>query len=159
MNKIHLPRLDKNINHSPHVVILGAGASIANYKHSGEIGKKLPSMNDLIEIVELKKLIEDYDIKQTNNNFEAFYDYISSNQKYLNLQKIIEERVYSYFKNMVLPDKPTIYDYLVLSLREKDLIATFNWDPLLLQAYERNLKTKNLPKLAFFTWKCSFWYL
>lgn len=39
---------------------------------------------------------------------------------------------------MQLPDCPTIYDHLVLSLRDKDAIATFNWDPLLPQAIERN---------------------
>jgi hypothetical protein len=37
-----------------------------------------------------------------------------------------------------------------LSLTSKDLIATFNWDPLLMQAYERASKiTRNLPQLAF----------
>ena len=35
-------------------------------------------------------------------------------------------------------------------MREKDCIATFNWDPLLVQAYNRSLKyTKNLPRLLF----------
>ena len=32
---------------------------------------------------------------------------------------------------------PTLYDYLLLSLRQKDIIVTFNWDPLLPQAYKR----------------------
>jgi len=49
-----------------------------------------------------------------------------------------------------LPDTPTIYDYLVLSLREKDLIATFNWDPFLLQACIRNQKViSRVPDIAF----------
>jgi hypothetical protein len=37
-----------------------------------------------------------------------------------------------------LPEEATIYDYLVLSLRSPDIIATFNWDPFLYQAFERN---------------------
>ena len=42
----------------------------------------------------------------------------------------------------------TVYDFLILSLTEKDVIATFNWDPLLLQAYVRcNEITDNLPHL------------
>lgn len=50
----------------------------------------------------------------------------------------------------LLPDKPTIYDFLILSLRRKDLIATFNWDPFLVQAYKRVARyTNNLPNLAF----------
>jgi hypothetical protein len=51
----------------------------------------------------------------------------------------IESRIYEYFKDLKLPDVPTIYDYLILSLRHnKDVIATFNWDPFLYQAYVRN---------------------
>lgn len=68
------------------------------------------------------------------------------NEKLNQLTNLIDR----YFEQLELPDKPTIYDHLVLSLREKDLIATFNWDPLLLQAYSRNRKSGlRLPKLAF----------
>ena len=49
-----------------------------------------------------------------------------------------------------MPDKPTIYDHLVLSLRDKDFIASFNWDPLLLHAYHRNSNRGiELPRLVF----------
>ena len=62
----------------------------------------------------------------------------------------IESAVEEYFGKLELPDKPTIYDHLVLSLRENDLIVTFNWDPLLMQAYLRNDKAGlKLPRLAF----------
>ena len=51
---------------------------------------------------------------------------------------------------MELPDEPTLYDYLVLSLREKDIIATFNWDPFLALAFQRNMHlTDRMPKIAF----------
>jgi len=140
--------LNKNANSLPHVVILGAGASIASFLHSGKLGKNLPSMNDLIEVLDLKPLLAQNKIDSSNLNFEAFYDDISTKNEYPMLKEEIERRVYSYFYDMELPDKPTIYDYLILSLREKDLIATFNWDPFLLQAYRRNIKVKNLPQLA-----------
>ena len=61
----------------------------------------------------------------------------------------IERRVYYYFKDMKLPNRPTIYDYLVLSLRPRDLIATFNWDPFLFEAFNRNRKVADLPHLSF----------
>jgi hypothetical protein len=48
-----------------------------------------------------------------------------------------------------LPNEPTIYDHLVLSLRPKDLIATFNWDPFLYQAFVRNGHVGDMPYLAF----------
>lgn len=50
---------------------------------------------------------------------------------------------------MEIPDEPTIYDYLILSLRSKDIIATFNWDPLLLQTMRRHSDIKNLPTVVF----------
>jgi hypothetical protein len=61
----------------------------------------------------------------------------------------IEEKVYTYFNCLNLPESTTIYDYLVLSLRETDIIATFNWDPFLAQAYKRNCHVGNMPQIVF----------
>lgn len=146
-----LPPLDKNVNHAPHVVLLGAGASIAAYLHWGRKGPQLPSMQDLIEVLSLRAVIEDAGYSAAGLNFEAFYDDLSSSGKNEELRAIIESRVYDFFSTLALPDEPTIYDYLVLSLREKDIIATFNWDPFLLQAFMRNevvTKTRR-PRITF----------
>ncbi|MFO3150431.1 hypothetical protein SCR18_15830, partial [Legionella pneumophila serogroup 1] len=43
----------------------------------------------------------------------------------------------------------TIYDQLLLSLREKDAIFTFNWDPFLFDAYKRNSDIVSLPQIFF----------
>lgn len=51
-----------------------------------------------------------------------------------------------------MPDEMNIYDFLVLSLTSKDLIATFNWDPFLVQAMQkvsRFVNKDNLPQVAF----------
>ncbi len=54
------------------------------------------------------------------------------------------------FQQLQLPNSPTIYDHLILSLRETDLIATFNWDPFLMQTYHRNRYSGlSLPKFSF----------
>ena len=63
--------------------------------------------------------------------------------------KEIKNRVQEYFSQLSLPESSTIYDYLVLSLREKDLIASFNWDPFLALAWQRNSNAVKLPKTAF----------
>lgn len=56
----------------------------------------------------------------------------------------------SAMSSFVLPDEPTIYDFLVMSLTSKDLIATFNWDPFLVQAIARSQRyTDNIPQVAF----------
>ncbi|HAB52094.1 MAG TPA: hypothetical protein DCE80_08005 [Ignavibacteriales bacterium] len=145
-----LPILDKNVNHSPHVVILGAGASIASYLHSGEVGDRLPDMKNLIDVLELRREINHAGFHQPTADFESFYDDLVTTGGNPQLQTTIENRVRDYFSGLRLPSQPTIYDYLVLSLRkDKDLIASFNWDPFLLDAYRRNKAVKKLPRIAF----------
>jgi hypothetical protein len=144
-----LPIFDKNVNLSPHVVITGTGASKASYLHSGCIGNPVPLMNEITDMLNLRSPIAEAGFEVENIDFEAFYDDLKTSGKHPKLQKLIEDRVYDYFSHLQLPEKPTIYDYLVVSLRDKDLIATFNWDPFLLQAYRRNAYVKRLPRIAF----------
>jgi hypothetical protein len=134
-----------------HVVILGAGASIAStIRNPEKNGKKLPSMDNFVEIVGLTDLMELVPEKLKANNFETLYTNLHNENPNSELLKEIERRIKLYFGDMQLPDEPTIYDYLVLSLRGKDLIATFNWDPFLYQAWVRNRKlTYDLPYLSF----------
>jgi hypothetical protein len=57
--------------------------------------------------------------------------------------------IHWYFSGLEIPDRVTLYDLLILSLQEKDVIFSFNWDPLLLQAFARNINVKQLPKIHF----------
>src|SRR5690606_7850633 len=136
---------------APHVVILGAGASIAAYIDWGRTGSALPSMQDLVDVLSLREEIPKTGYDAQDLNFESFYDDLASSGKHEGLRRLIESRVYTYFASLSLPDHPTIYDYLVLSLREKDIIATFNWDSFLLQAYMRNeaVAGSRRPRIAF----------
>lgn len=145
-----LPALDvkTQINHSPHVVILGAGASLASFSDGDKNGKSLPLMNNLAKVVEIADEIKDSGLEY-NSDFESFYDDLVSQNKYPKIVTKIEQKIYKYFQSLELPDDPTIYDYLVLSLREKDLIATFNWDPFLAKAFQRNRHIAKLPQIIF----------
>lgn len=144
-----LPMLDKNVNNSPHVVLLGAGASVASFPNGDASGKKLPTMNNFVETLGLSSILDKARIPYENSNIEEIYADLISDKEYGSPAKRIEGMIYEYFSEMKIPDEPTLYDYLILSLREKDLIATFNWDPLLLQAYKRHIHIRKLPKLAF----------
>jgi hypothetical protein len=146
-----LPPGKKNAILAPHVVLLGAGASIAAYRHWGSAGRALPSMQDLIDVLELRADFKAKGLPVEELNFESFYDDLVTSGKDPELQHLVEQRTYEYFSSLSLPDRPTIYDYLVLSLRSKDLIASFNWDPFLLQAYRRNniRGVESLPVVAF----------
>ena len=146
-----LPPLDNRVNHAPHTVILGAGASIAAYLDWGKKGNAVPSMQDLVDVLSLRNDISNAGYNTDNLNFEAFYDELTSSGENAELKDLVESRVYSYFASLSLPETPTIYDHLILGLREKDIIASFNWDPFLIQAYMRNeVVTRNRrPRIAF----------
>lgn len=143
-----IPPMRKNVSHAPHVVILGAGASLAAFPKGDRNGVKLPLMNSLAGAINLHEIIppQYYSLL---HDFEKLYSTIIKDVSASDIKTIIEDRVYKYFYDLEIPDTPTLYDYLILSLREKDIIATFNWDPLLLKCLRRHEKIKRLPKVVF----------
>jgi len=119
----------------PHVVLLGAGASLAACPKGDKFGRRLPTMANLVETLRLAGLIPP---SLHGMNFEEAYTSLSADPSAAASAGEIERRIYDYFSDLVLPDEATIYDYLVLSLQPKDVIATFNWDPFLIQAIRRH---------------------
>lgn len=137
------------INHLPHVVILGAGASLAAFPNGDAAGKRLPLMGDFVGSIGLNKLLEKNSINYLNRNFEDIYSEVARKKENHELLMLIQYHIRKYFYDLKLPKEATLYDKLILSLRRKDVIATFNWDPLLIQAYKRNLQLKELPQILF----------
>lgn len=127
----------------PHIFLLGAGASKAAFPTGDKNGKPLPLMRDFTSIPHLRSLID-----QETKDFEAYFSDLSTADPAK--AQAIADALYVYFLEFELPDEPTLYDHLILSLREKDVIATFNWDPLIHQAYQRcSQLTYKLPYLIF----------
>ena len=133
----------------PHVVILGAGASLAACPHGDQQGRPLPLMANFIELLDLAPLLDKGGLPYAGRNFEDVYSELFARDQYLAVREELETAIYQYFSSLQLPDTPTLYDHLVLSLRDKDVIATFNWDPFLVQAFRRNCKHGKLPRLLF----------
>lgn len=131
---------------APHVVILGAGASLASFPAGDKNGKKLPLMADLIEVVGIDKVLGD---EYLGKNIEDVFSDLSKDSKNEEMLKSVESMIFKYFSDFEISEEPTIYDYLLLSLRGKDLIASFNWDPLLFQAAQRNYMKAELPKIVY----------
>lgn len=146
-----LPPLDikRKINHAPHVVLLGAGASLAAFPSGDANGRKLPLMRNIVEIVGLGELLAAHGIHENHEDFEELYDSLATDNATPELLRTLEDRLHTYFAAMQLPEQVTLYDLLLLSLREKDVIATFNWDPFLAQAFRRNRSIRRLPKILF----------
>lgn len=133
-----------------HIVILGAGASIASTMLDPEReGKSLPSMNNLQKIIQMDDLLSQISPRLYSENFETLYSNIHREDSNNPILGEINERICNYFSSLSLPSKPTIYDYLVMSLRPRDVIFTFNWDPFLYQAWCRNYKYGSNPRIHF----------
>lgn len=146
--------IEYNMKNRPHVVILGAGASCAAIPNGDKNGRKIPAMQGFIEAFGLGKILEKVTINTTSDNLEDIYMELerrSANEPFCAaIQHELNDAIREGMNSYLLPDKPTIYDFLILGLRKKDLIATFNWDPFLVQAYKRvGRYTNNLPTLAF----------
>ena len=123
----------------PHVVLLGAGASLAAFPNGDRSGKRIPLMNDLVDVLGLKALVRQTRQGFANKtDFEGIYSKLDSSPQHANITKRIEHAVENYFSSLKLPDYATIYDRLILSLRKEDAVFTFNWDPFLFDAYQRN---------------------
>jgi hypothetical protein len=131
-------------NERPHFVLLGAGASLAALPNGDRWGRRLPLMTNLIDVIGLGPLLEQSGIAHKGLNFEVLYSELATSGQHSQVVLEIERRVCDYFKGMMLPEHATIYDHLVLSLRPKDFIATFNWDPFLEQAIQRNFINLNV---------------
>lgn len=133
----------------PHVVILGAGASYAAFPKGDKNGRELPLMHNIADKVGLGPLLDSAGVKEHRNDFEQLFSMLVSSGKHDELVVTIEQKIFDFFSSLKLPDEPTLYDHLVLSLRDKDVIATFNWDPFLWQALNRNAHKCEMPRVLF----------
>ena len=134
-----------------HLVILGAGASRSiSEKNAGDRnGKKIPVMEEIVEELGLAKIFREAGYRGDLKNFEGAYSDICNRSMSREINKI-NFILADYFSQLKIPEDLTYYDYLLGGLRPRDLIATFNWDPLLSQAYSRLIKVglgKWLPKI------------
>lgn len=107
-------------------------------------------MSGFIESLGMTEILKEVELKTSSNNLEDIYSELHSRPECDAIRKELDSRIRAYFSELELPDEPNIYDLLLLALRKKDIVATFNWDPLLLQAYQRACRvTNDLPDLAF----------
>ena len=142
--------LENPLNTYRHVVLLGAGASRAAFPDGDASGRCVPLMSDLMSAINLLPLFEKAGIEiKKERNFEDIYSEYFGNPEYADTIKEVEQRIEEYFSGMSLPNRATIYDRILLSLRPTDVVFTFNWDPFLFDAYQRNRNAVPLPEIFF----------
>lgn len=142
------------LKNGPHVVILGAGASCAAIPNGDRNGNKISAMNGFLDNLGFSDVINQLKIDTKSKNLEDIYMELDDKSKtsinYEEAKTNLENRVRKYMMKFELPMSATIYDFLILGLSKNDLIATFNWDPLLVQSITRISRyTSNTPKIAF----------
>ena len=134
----------------PHVVLLGAGASKAALPNGDRQGRPVPLLREVAIDLRLADRFPSDLQELAKTDFEAAYSRIYDVATGTAAE--IECEVATYFASLDLPDAPTIYDSLLLSLRSKDAIFTFNWDPFLVQSRRRLLEVDevlDLPRHYF----------
>ena len=142
--------LIKRIEQKPHLFILGAGATKACIPNGDKNQRPSPVMEGFLLSIGKEDILNGVHLETKSKNIETIYSELYEKDQYISKVKEIENAIVEHFSDMKIPDNPTLYDYLVLSLRSKDCIATFNWDPLIVQAYERVRSiTTDLPQLVF----------
>ena len=67
-----------------HVVILGAGATIAAIPNGDKNGIKSPAMNNFFERTNMGHFLERFHIETTSKNLEDIYSELYDNPKYKN---------------------------------------------------------------------------
>lgn len=113
----------------PHFLLLGAGASKAALPNGDRNGRDLPLLRDVATDLELAASFPDDLQEFAVTDFEAAYSRLYERER--ELAAPIEDAIADYFRELRLPDEANLYDAILLSLRKKDAIFTFNWDPLL----------------------------
>jgi hypothetical protein len=135
-------------NLRPHVVLLGAGASLAAFPTGDANARRLPLMSDFAAVVGLSDLLSECGF-DPHENFEQTYSRLVAGSQHQSQQRALEQKIHDYFAALALPSSATHYDRLLLSLRPKDAIFTFNWDPFLFDAHFRNRSVAPLPEIFF----------
>lgn len=133
----------------PHVVLLGAGATKAALPDGDNNREQVPLLREVAVALKLANRFPTDLRDLAKSDFEAAYSRLVDRDTTLTAK--IDAEVSGYFSRLQLPDAPNLYDVLLLSLRRKDVILTFNWDPFLIQSRVRLMEhgIRDLPDVQF----------
>jgi len=143
--EIENPRMGR-----PHFVLLGAGASKAALPNGDKNGMELPLLRDVAVDLDLAAAFPKDLRELAASDFEAAYSRLFDQDPKKAVP--IEDAIADYFRRLRLPDEANLYDGLLLSLRSKDAVFTFNWDPLLFTSRVRLNQlglTDDLPSMFY----------
>ena len=86
----------------PHLVILGAGASLQAFPAGDAFGRRLPLMNNLVEILDLARVLNHSPVSWMNRNFEEVYSELVQRGDCWELVRSLEDSLQEYFASLKL---------------------------------------------------------
>ncbi|MBP7918834.1 MAG: hypothetical protein KAZ53_02490 [Prevotella sp.] len=133
-----------------HLVILGAGSIVATIPNGDKNGEKAFTLADLLTDPFLAPFVERIQGKCDITDVEKLCQklYVEDKSLYGEFESLVREK----YAKLELPNGFTILERLVLSLTHDDAIVSFNWDDLIVQAYNKALDCAPetiLPLLSF----------
>lgn len=93
-----------NIEHlkqRPHLVILGAGATIATIPAGDKYGRKSSVMDNFISELQLNDLFKNIQLKTNSKNLENIYSELYERNDCQNIRLALEERIFNHFDLLV----------------------------------------------------------
>lgn len=133
-----------------HLVILGAGSTIATIPNGDKNGEESYTLANLLKDKTFTSFLEKVQRNFSTNDVEDLCKQLYKEDRplYYEFESLVRKK----YARLELPEEFTILDRLVLSLTSNDAIVSFNWDDLVIQAYQRMsdyVPEEMLPILAF----------
>ncbi|MBP5641041.1 MAG: hypothetical protein J6X55_16290 [Victivallales bacterium] len=118
----------------PHIMLLGAGASVAVMK---DLGLTAPSpMKGFLKNAGLEDCLKGVTLKTKSDNLEDIYQELCVSPEHKDICQKLELGIVEYMRGFHLPKgRLSIYERIILSMTGNDRIYSFNWDPLLPEAF------------------------
>ena len=132
------------------LVILGAGSTIATIPNGDKNGEESYTLANLLKDKTFTSFLEKVQRNFSTNDVEDLCKQLYKEDRplYYEFESLVRKK----YARLELPEEFTILDRLVLSLTSNDAIVSFNWDDLVIQAYQRMsdyVPEEMLPILAF----------
>lgn len=133
-----------------HLVILGAGSTIATIPNGDKNGEESYTLANLLKDKTFTSFLEKVQGNFSANDVEDLCKQLYKEDRplYYEFESLVRKK----YARLELPEEFTILDRSVLSLTPNDAIVSFNWDDLVIQAYQRMseyVPEEMLPILAF----------
>ena len=104
-------------NTRPHVVILGAGATVATIPNGDKYGNPCSVMHGFIHNLGLDTILASVKLNTKSENIEDIYSELyERGDECKSVREQLEDAIFTYFSRLELPNVLTVYDELILAL-------------------------------------------